>query len=158
MKFQHCVLALSLAALFSIPALSVAQDNASQDQSQQAAPQGAPEHGRGHFDPQRRTDMLTRQLTLTSDQQAKVLDILKSEQTQMQTLHSDASLSQEDRHSKMMDIRKTSDDQIRTLLTPDQQKKFDQMQTRQWQGHRGGQGAGQGAGEGTGAGSPPPQQ
>jgi hypothetical protein len=37
----------------------------------------------------------------------------------------------------MMDIHKSSDDQIRTLLDPDQQKKWDAMQSRreQWQGH-----------------------
>ena len=80
--------------------------------------------------------MLTKRLNLTSDQQAKVLDILKSEQSQMESLHSDSSLSQQDRHSKMMDIHKTSDDQIRALLDPDQQKKFDAMQNRQWQGRQ----------------------
>jgi len=54
----------------------VAQDN---DANQQSAP---PQHWRGHgqFDPAKRTEMLTKQLSLTSDQQPKVLDALKSEQ------------------------------------------------------------------------------
>jgi hypothetical protein len=83
--------------------------------------------------------MLAKHLNLTSDQQSKVLDILKSEQSQMQSLRSDNSTAPEDRHSKMMDIHKTSSDQIRALLDSDQQKKWDDMESRreQWQGHRG---------------------
>jgi hypothetical protein len=97
--------------------------------------------------------MLNKQLKLTSDQQPKVLEILKSEQSQMEKLRSDSSLSQDDRRSKMMDIHKSSNDQIRTLLDPDQQKKWDEMQSRreQGQGHHEGQGKEQGTGQGTGA-------
>jgi periplasmic protein CpxP/Spy len=65
-----------------------------------------------------------------------VLDISKSEQSQMESLHSDTSLSQQDRHSKMMDIHKTSSDQVRALLNPDQQKKYDAMLNQQGQGRR----------------------
>jgi periplasmic protein CpxP/Spy len=134
---KHCLLALTLAAVvYTVAPSAVAQDNGNNDQ--QSAPAGAPEHGRGgHFDPAKRTEMLTKQLKLSSDQQPKVLDILKSEQSQMQNLRSDSSSSQEDRRSKMMQIRKTSDDQIRALLDSDQQKKWDTMQSRheQWQGH-----------------------
>jgi periplasmic protein CpxP/Spy len=143
---KHCFLALSLAALvYTIAPAAVAQDNGTNQE------QSAPEHGHHHFDPQQRTDMLTKHLNLTSDQQGKVLDIMKSEQSQMESLHSDTSLSQDDRRSKMMDIRKTSNDQIRALLTPDQQKKFDEMQSRHggWGHHPEGEGAG---------GSAPPQQ
>jgi hypothetical protein len=37
----------------------------------------------------------------------------------------------------MMDLHKTSNDQIRGLLDANQQKKWDEMQSRreQWQGH-----------------------
>ena len=57
----------------------------------------------------------------------------------MEKLRSDSSLSQDDRRSKMMDIHKASNDQIRALLNSDQQKKWDEMQSRreQWQEHRG---------------------
>jgi periplasmic protein CpxP/Spy len=94
-------------------------------------------YGRRHFDPATRTQMLTKRLNLTPEQQPKVLEILKSEQSQMESLRSDSSLSQQDRRSKMMDIRKSSDDQIRGLLNSDQQKQWEQMQSRreQWQGH-----------------------
>jgi Spy/CpxP family protein refolding chaperone len=127
------LLALTLAGLVSVGTISaVAQDSGSNQQSapSQSAPMGQEGHGHRHFDPEKRTEMLTKQLKLTSDQQPKVLDIFKSEQSQMQSLWSDNSTAQDDRRSKMMEIHKTSNDQVRALLTPDQQKKFDTMQTR----------------------------
>lgn len=134
---KHALLALVVAGLLYTVSPATAQDNGSPDQ--QAAPAGPPERGHRHFDPTQRTEMLTRRLKLNSDQQAKVLDILKSEQSQMQSLHSDTSTSQDDRRAKMMEIHKASDDQIRGLLDSNQQKKWDEMQSRheQWQGHRG---------------------
>jgi len=129
---------------------AVAQDSGTNNQP--SAPAGGPPergHG-GHFDPAQRAERLAKELKLTSDQQSKVQDILKSEQSQMEKLHQDSSLSQQDRHSKMMDIHKTSSDQIHALLTADQQKKWDELQVRQdqWmQGHHhpGGQAPAQGA-------------
>jgi periplasmic protein CpxP/Spy len=131
---KHCLLALLLAGLvYTATPAATAQDNGSNDQ-QSAAPAQS-QYGHRHFDPQKQTEMLTKHLNLTSDQQPKVLDILKSQQSQMESLRSDTSLAPQDRRSKMMDIHKTSNDQIRALLTPDQQKKFDAMQSRHehWQ-------------------------
>ena len=134
--FKRCLLTLMLSGSLVVAAApGFSQDNSAS--GQQAAPQGEPGHPHGRFDPAKRTEMLTKQLNLTSDQQTKVLDILKSEQSQMESLRSDTSLSQEDRRSKMMDIHKTSSDQIRGLLDSNQQKKWDEMQSKreQWQGH-----------------------
>jgi protein CpxP len=140
---KHSLLALTLAGVvYTAAPFVLAQDSSASPQ--QSAPQGAPpEHGRGHFDPQMRTQRLTKQLNLTSDQQSKVLDILKSAQSKMQDLRSDSSVPQEDRRPKMMEIHKASDDQIRALLDSNQQKKWDAMQSKheQWQGnHPDGQG------------------
>lgn len=122
------LLTLALAALvYTFTPSAIAQDNGGNSQSQMSAPM---EHGRGHWDPQQRTDMLTKRLNLTSDQQAKVLDIFKSDQSQMESVRSDSSLSRDQRHAKMMDIHKASDEQVRGLLDPDQQKKWDEMQAR----------------------------
>src|SRR5262249_42203796 len=128
--------------LYAVTPLANAQYDSS-DQQPTSAGQ-ASEHGPGHrgFDPAKRTEMLSKQLNLTSDQQAKVQDILKSEQTQMEKLHSDSSISKEDRGSRMMDIHKASDSQIRELLDANQQKKWDAMQAKreQWmQNHHHGQ-------------------
>ncbi|MGC1373130.1 MAG: hypothetical protein WA824_13425 [Candidatus Sulfotelmatobacter sp.] len=129
---KNCLLALMLAGLvYAVTPNAIAQDNGGNDQqSAQTAPM---EHGRHHWDPQQRTEMLTKRLNLNSDQQTKVLDTLKSEQSQMESLRSDPSLSREDRRSKMMEIHKTTDDQIRGVLDPDQQKKWDAMQARREQ-------------------------
>jgi protein CpxP len=134
---KHRLLLLLAAAIVStaVP-FAVAQDSGGNDQQSTTAA-ASPEHGHGgHFDPAKRTEMLTKRLKLTSDQQPKVLNILKSAQSQMQSLRSDSSGSQEDRRSKMMEIHKTSDEQIRALLDSDQQKKWDAMQSehKQWHG------------------------
>lgn len=158
---KHCLLALTLACLFcAVSSTAIAQDSgASNQQSTPAPSEGMPGHGPGHgqFDPAKRAAMLTKRLNLSSDQQSKVEEILKSEQSQMQSLRTDSSVSQEDRHSKMMEIHKSSNDQIRALLNDDQQKKWDQMQSRrqEWmQGHHHG---GQAPGGSTDS-PPPPQQ
>jgi len=135
---KNLVLTLALAGLVYSVAPSIAQDNTAP--AQESTPSsGPPEHGHGNFDPARRADMLAKHLQLNSDQQAKVLDVLKSAQSQMESLRSDTSTSRDEKHSKMMEIRKTSDDQIRALLDSNQQQKWDQMQSRrqQWQGHHG---------------------
>jgi len=133
-----------VAIAWALTAFAVAQNNGGNDQAPAAGEPAEHGYGHRHFDPEKRTEMLTKQLKLTSDQQAKVLDVLKSEQAQMEKLRSDSSLSQDDRRSKMMDIHKASDDQVRALLDADQQKKWDKMQSEhgQW-GHRHeGQGSG----------------
>ena len=127
--FKNCFLMLIL-CLFGVATNSaVAQDNSgNQTQGSQAGEPSEHGYGHRHFDPTQRTEMLSKQLKLTSDQQSKVLDVLKSQQSQMEKLRSDSSISQDDRRSKMMDIRKSSNEKIRALLTPDQQTKYDAMQ------------------------------
>jgi protein CpxP len=132
------VLVLVAAGAFSIAApLASAQDSQSNDQ---AAPPSQENGGHHHGppDPARRTAELTKRLNLTSDQQPKVLAALQSENSQMQSVHQDTSLSQPDRRAKMMDIHKTTDSQIRELLDSTQQKKWDEMQAKrgQWGEHR----------------------
>jgi len=132
---KHSMLTLALASL--ICAAPVVAQNAP-DQQQPSAE--SMHHGRGPMmDPAQRTAHLTKKLNLTADQQAKVQDIFKSEQSQMQSLHNDSSLSRQDRRAKMMDIHKTSNDQVRALLDATQQKKWDEMQAnreQRWQGNR----------------------
>lgn len=135
--FRNLVLAVAL-ALFASCAIATAQDNNAQSNTaidQQSAPAPAQSQDRGgrggrHFDPATRTQRLAKHLKLSSDQQSKVKEILTSEQSQMQQLRGDSSLSQQDRRPKMMEIHKSSNDQIRALLNPDQQQKWDKMQER----------------------------
>jgi protein CpxP len=138
-KNRFFVLALA-ACTCGVTASAIAQDNSSNNPpaAQSGDQGGGPGGGHRHMDPEKHAEMLTKHLKLTSDQQPKVLEVLKSEQSQMESLRSDSSTSQEDRHSKMMEIHKTSNDQIRAILTPDQQKKFDEMQSRHEQWNHGG--------------------
>src|SRR5580692_5571741 len=146
---KQSLLILATAGLISIAPFATAQDNPSNNQP--SAP--AQEHGRwhGHEDPAQRTAELTKKLKLTSDQQTKVQDALQSEHSQMESLHQDSSLSQQDRHAKMMDIRKSTDDQIRGVLDATQQKKWDEMQANKHEGMHNGHG-------GPPEGGAPPQQ
>jgi protein CpxP len=88
---------------------------------------------------------LTKKLNLTGDQQTKLKPILEDQRAQMEKIHSDSSLSREDRMSKMQSLRESSDTQIKSILTDDQQKNFDKMraeqQDRMKQWHKGGAGA-----------------
>ena len=125
------MLVLVAAGALSIAApLASAQDNQSNDQAP-SQENGGRHHGPP--DPAERTARLTKHLKLTSDQQSKVLAALQSEKSQMESLHQDTSLSQQDRRSKMMDIRQATDSQIRTLLDSTQQKKWDEMQAEREQ-------------------------
>jgi periplasmic protein CpxP/Spy len=128
---KQSLLILAAASLISIAPFATAQDNPSNNQPS-ASPQ---EHGRHHGqeDPAQRTAELTKKLKLTSDQQTKVQDALQSEHSQMESLHQDSSLSQQDRRAKMMEIRKSTDGQIRGVLDADQQKKWDEMQAQREQ-------------------------
>lgn len=92
-----------------------------------------------------RLEHMTKQLNLTSAQQQQIKPILENEMQQMQTLHSDSSLSQQDRMAKMQQIRQSTGEQIKPILNADQQQKFEQMMSRQ--GHGRGMGGGQGQGQ-----------
>jgi periplasmic protein CpxP/Spy len=133
--FKHSLLALSIAGLiYAAPAFA---QTAAPDQSAPNAQQQQ-WHGHGDMDPARHAEMLTRKLNLTPDQQTKVQEIFKSEQSQMESLHGDSSTPRDQRHAKMMEIHKASADQVRTLLDPTQQKKWDEMQAnreQRMQGH-----------------------
>jgi Spy/CpxP family protein refolding chaperone len=130
---KQSVLALVAAGLISVGAsFATAQDNPPNDQqSPPAQENGMRRHG--PVDPAQRTAELTKKLNLTSDQQTKVQSALQSERSQMESLHQDSSLSQQDRRAKMMDIRKATDAQIRGVLDSNQQKKWDEMQARREQ-------------------------
>jgi septal ring factor EnvC (AmiA/AmiB activator) len=125
---KQCLLILLAFSLIAIAVpLAAAQSNDAPPNSQQPADASGGRH-HGMMDPAQHTQELTKKLKLTSDQQSKVQGILESEHTQMESLRSDTSSSQQDRHSKMMDIRQNSNTQIRALLDSTQQKKWDEMQ------------------------------
>ncbi len=102
----------------------------------QMGPQAGP-GGHGPMSPDQRLQMMTKQLNLTADQQEKIKPMLESQSQQMQALHQDTSLSQEDRISKMQQIRQSTNEQIKSVLNSDQQQKFEEMMSRHGRGHGG---------------------
>ncbi len=107
-------------------ALYAEQDN--MGQSAPAAAQRMPS-------PEQRLQHMTKALNLSDDQQQKIKPLLDSQAQQMQSLRADTSLSPQDRKAKMQQIRQATDEQIKQTLNPDQQKKFDEMQSQH--GHMG---------------------
>jgi periplasmic protein CpxP/Spy len=72
--------------------------------------QGGGQMSRGPMSADQKLQMMTKQLNLTSDQQEKIKPILENESQQMQALHQDSSMAQEDRMGKMKTIRQSTND------------------------------------------------
>ena len=142
---QRRLLSLTLGGIlaFGVTGAALAQDtpppppNSSQDQNQA----GPPADGRGRgmrMDPNRQLERMTRELSLTSDQQEKIKPLLLERQQKMQALMQDQSVSQEDRRAQMRTIMEGSNNSIKATLTDDQKQKFDAMQQQRMR--RGGPG------------------
>jgi len=126
---QTKLFTLALGGLLALGASSaaLAQDNPPPppDQNQAGPPQG----GRGmRMDPNRQLERLTRELSLTADQQAQIKPLLVERQQKMQALFQNQSLSQEDRRTQMRTISEGTNNSIKGVLTDDQKQKFDAMQ------------------------------
>jgi periplasmic protein CpxP/Spy len=93
-------------------------------QSQAGSDHGGPRGMRGN-----QVEFLTKKLNLTPDQVTQVKAIDEDTGKQMKALREDTSVAQQDKRAKMMDIHKASQGKIRALLTPDQQTKFDALET-----------------------------
>jgi len=123
--------------------------------AQMGPQQGGGPYGHGPEQPmtaEQRLQRMTRQLNLSDAQQQLIKPILENEAKQMQSLHEDSSLPQQDRMSKMMQIRQGTSEQIKPILSADQQQKYEQMMSHQGR-DRSGPGQNQPQ-----AGAPPPQQ
>ena len=113
-----CSVALALPAL----AQSGTAGSGPPDQSQ-GPPQGGRRGGA------ERLEMMTRELSLTPDQVAKIKPILDDGRKQMQALR-DSDASQDDRRAKMMALQQSQATQIKAFLTEDQKPKYDAMEAR----------------------------
>jgi len=83
-----------------------------------------------------------KELNLTSEQVTKLEEISKQSVTAMNTVREDASLGREQRISKMGELREAQTTAIKEILTDEQKKKFETLQSanasrpRQVQGGR----------------------
>jgi periplasmic protein CpxP/Spy len=124
---RNSLVSLALGTLLAVsaPGAAFAQDNPPppQDQGQQ---------GRGpmRMDPSRQLERMTRELSLTADQQGQIKPMLVDRQQKMEAVFQDQSLSQEDRRAKMQSIRQDSRSKIEGVLNDNQKQKFEAMEQR----------------------------
>lgn len=127
LKLPLLAVAVALAAPFTF-----AQDK-------DAPPPPPPgEHGGQHkggprMDPLK---MLTEKLGLTEAQQTQLKPILDARKKEMDALREDKSLEKDARWAKAAEIFKAYQPKIRAVLTPEQQKKFDELK-EEFMGGRG---------------------
>ena len=142
------VLSLAMGGMVAMAQDAGAPPPPAQQQEGQGPPPGGGMHGRGG--PERQVEMLTKRLNLTPDQVTQVKAIDMDAMTQAKAVHSDTSLSQDDRRSKTMSIHEAAQTKIRAVLNDEQKTKFDAMMAhrRDHMQH----------GEGQGAPPPPPAQ
>ncbi len=104
-----------------------------------AAGPGMRGHGPGNPDEQVRH--LTRELNLTSDQQAQVRQVIEQRDAQVAQLRTNTAVTGPQRREQMKSIWMDSDTKVRAVLTDEQKQKFDAMRAQQMerrQGMRGG--------------------
>lgn len=139
---QTKIFTLALGSLLALGATSaaMAQDNPPPPPDQNQAgqpPEGA--RGRGmRMDPERQLAHLTRELNLTTDQQAQIKPLLVERQQKMQALFENQSAAPGDRRTQMRTISEGTNNSIKALLNDDQKQKFDAMQQRMRRGGPGG--------------------
>ena len=85
---------------------------------------GGPGRGEGG---QGRLQEWATELNLTDDQKTKIAPILQNEAQQIQQVRADTSLSRREQFAKIREIRHDANQQVRPILTPEQQKKLDDM-------------------------------
>lgn len=97
-------------------------------QSPTPAPSAAPSaSATEHHEHGGRGERLFKELNLTDDQKEKIKPIMKDRRDKMQALKEDSSITQDQKKEKAKEIMHSTNEQIKAILTPDQQKKFEQL-------------------------------
>ena len=76
-------------------------------------------------------DRMGQELNLTAAQKAQIRSIQEDQARKTGAIFENRSLSREQRREQMRQARAEADAQVKAALNPDQQMKFDEMQTRQ---------------------------
>ena len=107
----------------------LAQDSAtsptasSQNQGGQAMQHGM----RGPMSPDQELSNLTKNLSLTSEQQTQLKPILQDRHDQLMQMHQDASISRQDKMAKMKSLDDESNSKLEAILKPEQKAKYEKM-------------------------------
>lgn len=142
MKNWRHNIALGLAAIL-LAGLSWAQTPAQGDQDQPAPPptqqQGqmgemGPMHHRG-MSPEQHMEMLARRLNLTDAQKAQVKQLIEKHRSEIDAINNEK-LTRDERMQKMKALHQQMQSEMKGILTPEQQKKFEQMHQNMRKGRR----------------------
>ncbi len=134
MKKLSLIAVMVLGGLMAFSTLALAQGQAG------AGGQGGAVRGR-RMDATAQLERYKTELKLDEKQTAGVKAVLEKQTKKMQELRQDTSASQEDRRTKMQALRKETNDEMKKILTADQYKQYEGMQTQR--GRRQGGAAGQ---------------
>lgn len=77
-----------------------------------------------------RMELMTRNLGLSAEQQAKIKPILMEENGVMEALRGNDSYNRDERRAKLQELNKATTEKIRPLLTQEQQKKFEEVKQK----------------------------
>lgn len=76
-------------------------------------------------------ELYARRLGLTDEQKVKLKPIIADRRQQMMDLRDDTSVQGKEKMKKMQSVVADSDKRISAVLTPDQQKKFEELEAEQ---------------------------
>jgi len=123
-----------------------------------AQPQGGEGGRRGPMSPDDRLKQMTKNFSLTADQQAKIKPVLVDAQKKMEDARNNSSGDRQAMRGKIMQIMQDTNSQVRSQLDDKQKEKFDKLEQERMQKmqdrRRGGSGKADGEKSG---GAPPPQ-
>lgn len=82
------------------------------------------------FTPEKRIARMTEHLTLTKEQQDKIMPLLQDEYAQLNSLPGNDSYSSDQRRAKLLQITQENNVRINQVLTPEQQKIYKETQDK----------------------------
>lgn len=116
---------LTLGLTLSLPAIAQSKD------SSKSSKQNKSHHGSMHkMSADGMVEKMTKALNLNQSQQARIKPIVTDMHNQMKTVMSNTNLSKEDKMARLQSIRENGNSRIRAILTPEQQKKWDEIKAR----------------------------
>ena len=124
-----------LMALASVAGLVYTQSVFAEDDAKTPPAEGK-HHGQGQQHGNL-GEMLVKELNLTADQKPQVKAIFDEMRPKMKAIMDDQSLSKEDKGAKFKELRTASNTKIKALLTPEQQKLFDDFNKQHQHGPSG---------------------
>lgn len=134
MKKLNVVLATLV--VFVLTGAGFSQGSSAAQVNQQHQTQSGQTKHQEMMTPEAMVEHLSTQLNLTEDQKAKIRPMADDVFKQMNEVHQDSSLSEQERREKIRQIHENALGQVKTILNPEQQKKLDEMMSSH--AHQGG--------------------